>query len=261
VADLAEGLRSIEGRRRYGDEMYTILDPWGKRQVLNAGHGSVRIATARKDTNHFAYMALVDEEHWHCDYGVPVVVSRPVFREYQRYSENSSPAVKWLEGIVRIGAELPLSQLIPRAIGGKLSKASEDSLRSRPNLPRCYVHVVSPLSTKLLYNRSHPEITAWTMYATSGAKTHGNIDPYGYSYVILNPRISGAYEEAGAFLQHYAKGHGGVRLITDYDGVVPRLEAEIPLSRNAIAGHRPAVRKLMKGIDKWAARTLDRSNR
>jgi hypothetical protein len=253
-AELARGLRSVEGIRRYGDYMYTILDPYGKSKVLNAGHGSVRLARSAIASDHFAYLALVDEDQWNCDYGVPIIVSRQVFEEFERHSRSGSPAIRSLEGVVRTGSDLPLSQLIPRAIGGELSKASEESLRLRPGLPRCYVHVVSPLSVKFLYNDSHPDITAWTMYATRVAeRTSRSREPrYGYTYATLNPLIRGAHEEAAQFLRHYARNHRGVRLITDYDGVVPRLAAEIPLTKDPISKASKAVKKLARGIDRWA---------
>jgi hypothetical protein len=255
AAELAGGLRHVEGRRQYGNEMYTILDPWGKRRVLNAGHGSVRPATATTDSDSFAYMSVVDQEHWNCDYGIPIVVSRPVFEQYQRYSRNGSPAIESLEGVVRMGSDLPLSEMIPHAIGAELSKASEESLRLRPGLPRCYVHVVSPLSIKLLHNDSHPDITAWTMYATRAVESRsGSVEPYGYTYATLNPGQHGDHEEAAAFLRDYAADHGGVRLITDYDGVVPRLAAEIPLTKNSLS--RPAAKRLVRGIDQWNDRVV-----
>lgn len=259
--ELAKGLKSVEGVRRYGDQMYTILDPYGKSRVLSAGHGSVRLAKATTASDHFACLALVDQGQWNCDYGVPIIVSREVFNAFERYSQNGSPAIKSLEGVVRTGSDLPLSQLIPRAIGGELSKASEESLRLRPGLPRCFVHVVSPLSMKLLYNDSHPDITAWTMYATRAAeRTSRAREPrYGYSYVTLNPLVHGAHDEAAQFLRHYATDHGGVRLITDYDGVVPRLAAEIPLMKDPISKAKGAVRKLAKGIDQWAEDVIHRT--
>jgi len=257
--DLAIGLMSVEGTRRYGDDMYTILDPYGKSKVLNAGHGSVRLARSSGPSDHFACLALVDEDRWNCDYGVPIIVSRQVFEEFERHAGSGSPAIRSLEGVVRTGSDLPLSQLIPRTIGGELSKASEESLRLRPGLPRCYVHVVSPLSVKFLYNDSHPDITAWTMYATRAAqRTSRSREPrYGYSYVTLNPLFSGAHEEAAQFLRHYAMDHRGVRLVTDYDGVVPRLAAEIPLTRNPISKTPKAVKKLGRGIDRWAKDVIE----
>jgi hypothetical protein len=257
AGDLAEGLKRVEGQVRYGDGMYTILDPWGKRKVLNAGHGSVRLSRGTAGSDHFAYMALVDEEYWSCDYGIPMVVSEPVFREFQRHAEKGAPAVKSLEGIVRTGSDLPLSQLIPRAIGAELSNASVESLRLRPGLPRCYVHIVSPLSIKFQYNDSHPDITAWTMYA---AKHHtSSSEPYGYSYMTLNPTVPGQHEEATKFLQHYARRHDGVQFVTDYDGVVPRLSAQIPLTRDPISRSKPAVKELVQGIDRWADRMIKKT--
>lgn len=260
AAELRRGLKFVEGTRQYGDEMYTILDPYGKQRVLNAGHGSVRLATAAKDSDYFAYIALVDEDQWNSDYGVPIVISRSVYDVFRHHATNGAPAIKSLEGVVRTGSDLPLSQLIPHAIGAELSKASEESLRLRPGLPRCYVHVVSPLSIKFLYNDSHPDITAWTMYATRAAASTGRSrNPrYGYSYITLNPTIRGAHEEARIFLQHYAIDHGGIRLITDYDGVLPRLAAEIPLTKDPLSHVTGAVRRLTLGIDRWAEDVIER---
>jgi hypothetical protein len=258
VAELAKGLGSVEGIRRYGEEMYTILDPYGKLKVLNAGHGSVRLPTDTKDSDHFAYAALVEEDNWNCDYGVPIVMSRPVFDEFQRRATKGAPAIRSLEGVLRTGRDLPLSQLIPRAIGAELSKASEDSLRLSPGLPRCYVHVVSPISVNFLYNDSHPDITAWTMYSTrqSADSPWQRRSRYGFSYVTINPMIPEAHEDAATFLQQYATDHGGVRLVTDYDGVIPRLDAEIPLAKDPISA-KSAVSRLLRGIDRWVKDVID----
>lgn len=251
--DLAAGLKHVEGSRNYGGEMYCVLDPDGKRKVLDAGHGSVRIPRASGDSDHFAYMSLVDERHWNCDYGIPLVVSRPVFQEFIKHANLGSPAVGFMEGVVRIGSELPLSQTIPRAIGGELSKASEESLRLSPGLPRVYVHVVSPLSVKLLHNDSHPTITAWTMYSTNSTYI-----PYGYSYIPVNPLEKDAHERASAFLNSYAKDHGARSLVTDYDGVVPRLQSRIPMSRDPFSISELEVNKLFRGIDRWNKKVIER---
>lgn len=256
AAERAAGLKSVEGTRQYGEETYVILDPYGKQRVLNAGHGSVRLPTGPNDGDHFACLALVDdEERWNCDYGVPLVVSKPVYDAFYRHALHGAPAVEFLEGIVRIGTDLPFSQLIPRAIGAALSKESEDVLRLRPGLPRCYIHVVSPLSVRFLYNDSHPNITAWTMYATSAPQMRSRQPAYGYSYVTLNPKIEGAHEEAATFLREYANDHGGDRLVTDYDGVVPRLAAEIPLTQDPMS-KKSAVKKLVVGLDQWIQKVI-----
>jgi len=97
-------------------------------------------------------MSLTTADHWLCDYGIPVVVSKPVYREFQKYARDGAPWLKSIEGILHVNQDIPLAELIPKALGASLSPASQDTLRYRPSLPKCYIYISSPLSVKFTYN-------------------------------------------------------------------------------------------------------------
>jgi hypothetical protein len=254
--NLMQGQERVESQKfTFNDGMYTVLDPEGKRLVLNAGRGTIRAARGlpASTPEAYAYMGIVDTSHWNCDYGIPLVVSKPVADLVAQYTTKGAPEVLRLEGVVRIEGPKLFDRIIPRAIGATLSPESEETLRYRPALPQCYIHVISPLSIRLAHNDSHPLITAWTMYSTDNSK-----DAYGYTYTELDPTEKGAFEEAASFLQKYALEHGANRLVTDFDGVTSRLEAEIRIDKDPLHYSRPAVERLSQGVDRWTAETMQR---
>ena len=128
------------------------------------------------------YMSLVDKDHWHCDLGIPVVVSRQVYDQFYTHAEYGAPWLRQVEGVLHLDEDLPFEMLVPRAIGARLSPESEATLRYRGGLPRCYVHIVSPLSVAPKFNDSHPSATAWTQYETTRRR-----ERYRYTYTMFDP--------------------------------------------------------------------------
>lgn len=172
-------------------------------------------------------MSLVNKPHWNCDYGIPVVVSRSVYNKFKKYAANGAPYLESIEGVIHLHEDLPFSQLLPKAIGAQLSKESESTLRYRPGLPRCYLHVTSPLLLKAKYNNSHPDATAWTMFQTNLKR-----EPFRYTYTTFNPLLRDSVDEAVEFINWYVKDYDGKMIVTDFDGMLPRLEANIPINTN-----------------------------
>ena len=244
--DFEEGQSRVDRYVTVNDKVYAVLDPYGKGRVVSAGFGSIRIARRRGNDDNFAYMTLVDEAAWHVDRGVPVVVSRPVYEKFQRYSRAGAPWLESIEGIIRIDDDLPFAELIPSAIGAKLSPESESTLRYRPGLPRCYLHVTSPLTVKFKYNDSHPPATAWTMFKTSIRR-----EPYRFTYTGFDPRSPDSIEEAVSFINWYIAEYDGVGAITDFDGRRPRLEAAIPIRSDPLRYQKTRARALVKNCDRW----------
>jgi hypothetical protein len=126
---------------------------------VQAGYGSIRINPANNDHDNYMYMSLTSRGNWHCDLGIPAVITKPVYNEFYKYSREGAPWIKELEGVLVLQQELPFKELIPTAIGARLSKETEDTLRYRPRLPKLYVLITSPLNVKFRYNNTHPPCT------------------------------------------------------------------------------------------------------
>lgn len=257
VKDLQEGQRRVDGYARLKSGGFTlVLDPYGKEKSIVAGVGSVRTKPHMHDEKYCAYLGLVDAANWQCDYGIPVVVSRSVYEKFRKHSERGAPWVERLEGVLHVNEDIPLKTFIPKAIGATLSAETEEVLRFRPNLPKAFIYVSSPLSIKLKRNDSHPIVTAWTMYETALSRS-----PYRYTYFMFDPIKEDNFDEATEFLKQYVRNYDGKKIITDYDGVVPRLEASIPISSNPMKKSKKEAKDLILGIDEWVKASFHRIKR
>jgi hypothetical protein len=258
VKDLTEGQERVDPLSPLKNERYSvILDPYGKEKTVSAGFGSVRIKPNEQDENYCMYLSATNATYWQCDYGIPLVVSRPVYKEFSKYAEQGAPWVDELEGVLRIHEDLPFRSFIPRAIGAKLDPETEDALKFRPNLKKCYIYISSPLSIKFTYNDSHPIVTAWTMY-----KTDLQNAPYRFTYGTFDPSYEDSFDEVITFLKDYVSHYDGQRIITDFDGKIPRLNADIPLSSDPLITHRRRAFNLVTGLNKWvkeAIKNIDRN--
>jgi hypothetical protein len=255
MRDLAESQKRVDGYVTLKSGPIPVLDPYGKERALSAGFGSVRIQPDRNDEKYCMFMNLVNERAWHCDYGVPLVVSRSVYNAYLEHSHDGAPFLTSVEGVLHINEELPFKKFIPKAIGASLSTETEEALRYRPNLPRCFVYVASPLSLKFKSNNTHPTITAWTMF-----ETYSNNSPYRYTYVQFDPTLPEGFDEAGEFINSYVRRYDGKALVTDFDGLIPRLESRIPLSSNPMRKKKES-KQLLSALDEWAQKSIRRAKR
>ena len=109
-----------------------------------------------------------------------------------------------MEAIFHINYELPFKEIIPKAIGATYSKETEETLRYRPSLPKCFLSINSPLSLKLTFNKSHPPATAWTMF-----ETNNKAEKYRYTYTKFNPFDVESLGEAISFITWYVKEYNG----------------------------------------------------
>ncbi len=251
VVDFTEGQQHVGAYVRFNDNVYAVLDPYGKRKVLSAGFGSIRVSRKGRNEQNYMLMSVTSADHWLCDYGIPVVVSKPVYKEFLNYARNGAPWLKSLEGILHINQEIPLAELIPKALGASLSRESEDTLRYRPSLPKCYIHISSPLSVKFTHNDSHPDATAWTMFETSDKREF-----YRYTYTKFNPADEGSVTNAVSFINWYVKEYEGKRIVTDFDGQVPRLDSIIPISTNPMTSSKASAKRIVLKCDKWVQSSM-----
>ncbi len=260
IKDFDEGQKLVDGYVEFNNKVYKVLRPWGKERVVSAGFGSIRTSRRTRDDDHFMYMSLVSKENWHCDYGIPVVVSRSVYEKFCKYSGKGVPWLRTVEGVLHIGEDLPFRELVPRAIGAKLSPETEDTLRYRSGLPRCYIYVSSPLSMKAAYNVTHPNATAWTMFQSRyPSQTVWNrypSQPFMYTYTMFNPSSPVSIEEAIKFIKLYVRRYDGKKIITDFDGIQPHLDASIPLNVHPLRARKKEVKKLIVDYDKWVKKTV-----
>jgi len=256
VEDFTEAQRHYNHYLEVNSHFYAVLSPESKKRVVEAGYGSIRIARRTRDSDHFMYMSLVSKDHWHCDLGIPVVVSRQVYEQFYKHAEHGAPWLRQVEGILHIDEDLPFRELVPKAIGAKLSTEAESTLRYRGGLPRCYVHIVSPLAVAPTYNDSHPSATAWAQFETTRRR-----EPYRFTYTMFDPCSHESTEAAVEFIKKYVAEYDGKQIITDFDAQRPQLDASIPLTRSPLKSPemKARVEHLVDNYDRWISQQLKRT--
>ncbi len=255
VEDFAEAQEHFDDILEVNQLLYAVLPPASKKRVVEAGYGSIRIARRSRDTDHFMYMSLVSKDHWHCDLGIPVVVSRQVYEQFYTHAEHGAPWLREVEGVLHLHEDLPFEMLVPRAIGAQLSPESEATLRYRGGLPRCHVHIVSPLSVDPTFNDSHPSATAWTQFETTRRR-----EPYRYTYTMFNPSSPDSTEAAVAFIKRYVHKYDGRQIIADFDAQRPKLDALLPLTTSPLRSRkfRPEIERLIANYNDWIRQEMKR---
>jgi hypothetical protein len=223
--NLSEGFKLVEGFYEMEDRMYTVLGPVGKMRVISGGHGTVRLQHS-PNTDFFAVLNLVHIENWNCDYGIPVVVSKPVYEKFLQFRQNEgAPVVKELTGTLYLDERVPTIEKIPPAIGSKLDEQLIDLLSDQPSLRKTFIYVGSPMNIELLYNDSHPDAIAWTMF-----RTNINKEPLRLTYCGFNPKDERSLLEAVGFINAYVANFDGTEILTDFDGITRRFISSSSLS-------------------------------
>lgn len=224
--NLLEGIQDIVGETNLYDRIYNVLGPEGKMKMITGGFGSVRIKPG-SNSDYCMLLNAVALNDWHCDFGIPIVVSKPVYNEYLRHSESrGSPQIAELTGILCLNnSTFDYLSIISPAIGARLESEIIDLLSDIPNLPKCFIYVSSPADISLLYNNTHPEAIAWTMFKTNVKK-----EPLRLTYASFNPIDGDSAKEAVAFINKYVFEFGGIEILTDFDGQKRRLVSKSTLA-------------------------------
>ncbi|WP_430973307.1 hypothetical protein [Sunxiuqinia rutila] len=245
--NLIEGIQDVVGETNIHDKIYNVLGPSGKGKMMTGGFGSVRIKP-RTNSDYCMLLNAVSVNDWHCDYGIPLIVSKPVYDEYLRYSHNEgAPEIEELTGILCLNSGINQLGIIFPAIGAKLDDELQDLLSDFPNLPKCFIYVSSPIDIKLRYNMSHPDAIAWTMF-----KTNIDREPLRLTYARFNPINEDSSKEAIKFINNYVLGFDGIEILTDFDGQKRRLISKSSLSntRNFKFQHS----RVLRTIGSWIRR-------
>ena len=77
-----------------------------------------------------------------------------------------------------------------------------------------------------------------------------------YTYTMFNPSSPVSIEEAIKFIKLYVQEYDGKKIITDFDGIQPRLDASIPLSVHPLRARKKEVKQLIVDYDKWVKKAL-----
>jgi hypothetical protein len=247
--NLYEGIHDVVGQVNIYDKVYSVLGPEGKSKMITGGFGSVRVKP-RVNNDYCMLLNAASTNDWHCDFGIPAVVSKSVYDDFLRYSHNEgAPWIEELIGTLFLNNSLEELQHITPAIGAALSNETRDLLSDSPNLQKCFIYVSSPLDVKIRYNKSHPEAVAWTMYRTDIKE-----EPLRLTYARFNPKEEDSIKEAVEFINKYVLDFGGTEILTDFDGQKRRLisKASIANTRNFIWEHR----RTMATINCWVRREI-----
>jgi len=242
--NLAEGIKDVEGYYSFFDKVYQVLGPIGKQKMISGGFGSVRIKPTQ-NTDYCCLLNLVHVEDWHCDYGIPVVVSKPVYEQFIHYREHEgSPWIEELTGILYLDEDAPNINKVSNAIGSKLDNETIEILSTQTNLRKAFIYVSSPLDLKIRYNGSCPEAVAWTLF-----KTKLITEPLRLTYARFDPKKEESLLEAVGFINQYVASFDGEAMLTDFDGVQKRLLATSSLTDpNSLTRKHTGTLKL---IDSW----------
>ena len=119
--NLIEGITDIEGQISIYDKVYNVLGPKGKNKMMMGGFGSVRVKPKAND-DYCMLLNAVSVDDWHCDFGIPIIVSKSVYEQYLRYFHNEgAPEIAELTGILILNEAINYFDVVPTAIGAKPS--------------------------------------------------------------------------------------------------------------------------------------------
>jgi hypothetical protein len=223
--NLSEGLNHIDGYYSILDKVYQVLGPIGKQKMISGGYGSVRIKPAQ-NSDYCTLLNLVHVNDWHCDFGIPIVVSKSVYEQFIRYREHEgAPWIEELTGILYLDEDVPNINKVSNAIGAKLDAETIDILSTQSNLRKAFIYVSSPLDLKIRYNGSCPEAVAWTLFKTTLSN-----EPLRLTYSRFDPKKEDSILEAVGFITQYVANFDGETMLTDFDGVQRRLLATSSLT-------------------------------
>jgi hypothetical protein len=228
---------------RWNNDLFTALIPESKMRQMAAGYGSVRLSpNIYNNPDNFYCLSANFPSCWNVDYGIPLVISKLVYDEYLKHNENGAPEAT-IEGILVKDYDLPLKEIITSAIGATIDKNLESILTKSPGLPKCFVYISSPLLCNFKDNDSHPECTAWTCFETR--KSSYDFE-YLYTYSHFNPTEKGSIDEAISFIQNYVQEYNGKKIITDFDGMIPRLDALVKLDKDPLISSKGNAKKIIQ---------------
>jgi hypothetical protein len=223
------------------DKYYPVFHPSAKERKLKAGYGSVRVNPSESE-NQTVLMSLVGPDFWSIDYGIPVVVAKSVYEEFLKKSKRGAVWIENAEGVLSLNKKLPVKNFIQSAIGYEISKKTETELTKIPHLPSCFVNFPTTMSMKMIENYTHPLTTAWTMF-----KSNHN---YGLTFWQFDPYEKNSFKEVTNCLTEYVKNFGGEEILTDFDGLIPRLNSKIPLKTNPLEKNLSDYEKIVKDMDR-----------
>lgn len=224
--NLLEGIKHVEGVYSTFDKVINVLGPVGKQKMISGGYGSVRIKPTN-NSDYYSILNLVHVDDWHCDYGIPIVVSKAVHDQFIRYREHQgAPWIEELRGILILDEEVSNLQKISPAIGSKLDIDTIDILSTTPNSRKVFIYISSPLDIQMRYNSSHPEAIAWTLF-----KTKNEDEPLRLTYSRFNPEKNESILEAVGFINEYVANFDGDSILTDFDGIQKRLISKSSLTQ------------------------------
>lgn len=242
--NLIDGMQDIVGCANIFDRIYEVLGPLGKSKMISGGFGTVRIKQ-RVNSDYYMLLNAVSVNDWHCDYGIPIVVSKAVYERYIHYSYNQgSPWIEELKGILCLNSHIDGNDLITSSIGAKLDNETRDLLSDIPNLQKCFIYVSSPLDVKIRFNNTHPEAIAWTMF-----RTEIPTEPLRLTYARFNPIEEESVKEAVNFINSYVLEFNGTEILTDFDGQKRRL-----ISKTNLANPKNfywVQRRTLETINNW----------
>ncbi|MBT9312019.1 hypothetical protein [Leptothoe kymatousa] len=109
----------------------------------------------------YAALSLTTVDSWHCDLGIPVIVSSSVYDSFLSRRIEGNAVAGEVEAILCFG-EIPLfSPKLISSLGSDVNIDFLSSISTHRGLPNVYLKVVSPLDVKFNYHDTHPPGFVW----------------------------------------------------------------------------------------------------
>jgi hypothetical protein len=260
---MSERFNHIQSIELLNEELQLKFDPNGKKKAILGGLGSVRVNPTKNPYDFYMYMSITSGAIWSTDFGIPIVVSKSVYDEFKKKTGRIGGKnyegvwIEKMEGQLMLEKDLPLTDFIANSVGGEISSSLKDALTRATFLPKCYVYVPSILNARLISHDNHPESVAWTLYRKNlkedwQKSISKQIDKeYSYTYAYFNPAKRDSIKDAVVFIENYVRDDYGECMLTDFDGIEPRLNARLNLFSNPIVNQKDKSKITIVEISEW----------
>ena len=144
---------------RKGKRLFFESDP---RDPSDKPFGVVRLPFGSIKSE-FAVLSLTTYDAWHCDLGIPLLVSSSVYDSFvsRRFQRNAVEGE--VEGILCLGKPVLLDAELLGSLGSDINKAHLSGLITPESIPYVYLKIVSPLDVNFRSHNTHPPGFLWNI--------------------------------------------------------------------------------------------------
>ncbi len=203
----------------------TVLSPKGKGQMILGGRGTTRLPAMKLEDNRFKILCATKSPL--AEQGIPVILTENVYSKVVDQINESGSVMTDLEGFL-FNNPIDWSSTVISSLGNEtLSQGLRNYLSTTLHVPKYCIVVGSRLmiSKKESKTESNIRATAWTLFQQWS-------DDYSYTFSTFSPKDEDTIVLSSDFIKDYVEQFNGIRMITDFDGVIARLpHVDFPISK------------------------------